>query len=92
MFNNLHEECGVFGIFENKTTYASKSAVPCTKKQTVDLRRAKRKPGGGSARSCFRKVRLICYGIVKKRHLASGYSPILSSRNSPSLLMRHTDG
>ena len=21
MFNSLHEECGVFGIFENKTTY-----------------------------------------------------------------------
>ncbi|MDE5974682.1 MAG: amidophosphoribosyltransferase [Eubacterium sp.] len=25
MFNNLHEECGVFGIFENKTTYAAQS-------------------------------------------------------------------
>lgn len=26
MFNNLHEECGVFGIFENKTTYVAQSA------------------------------------------------------------------
>lgn len=26
MFDNLHEECGVFGIFENKTTYAAQSA------------------------------------------------------------------
>lgn len=26
MFNNLHEECGVFGIFENKTTYVAHSA------------------------------------------------------------------
>ena len=26
MFNNLHEECGVFGIFENKTTYVARSA------------------------------------------------------------------
>lgn len=26
MFNNLHEECGVFGIFENKITYAAQSA------------------------------------------------------------------
>ena len=25
MFNNLHEECGVFGIFENKTTYVAQS-------------------------------------------------------------------
>ena len=25
MFNNLHEECGVFGIFENKTTYVARS-------------------------------------------------------------------
>ncbi len=25
MFNNLHEECGVFGIFENKTTYVAES-------------------------------------------------------------------
>lgn len=25
MFNNLHEECGVFGIFENKTTYVAGS-------------------------------------------------------------------
>ena len=25
MFNSLHEECGVFGIFENKTTYVSQS-------------------------------------------------------------------
>lgn len=25
MFCNLHEECGVFGIFENKTTYAAQS-------------------------------------------------------------------
>ncbi len=26
MFNSLHEECGVFGIFENKTTYVAQSA------------------------------------------------------------------
>lgn len=26
MINNLHEECGVFGIFENKTTYVAQSA------------------------------------------------------------------
>ena len=26
MFNSLHEECGVFGIFENKTTYVAHSA------------------------------------------------------------------
>lgn len=26
MFENLHEECGVFGIFENKTTYVAQSA------------------------------------------------------------------
>lgn len=26
MFNHLHEECGVFGIFENKTTYVARSA------------------------------------------------------------------
>lgn len=26
MFNHLHEECGVFGIFENKTTYVAQSA------------------------------------------------------------------
>ena len=26
MFNNLHEECGVFGIFENKTTHVARSA------------------------------------------------------------------
>lgn len=26
MFNSLHEECGVFGIFENKTTYVAASA------------------------------------------------------------------
>ncbi len=26
MFNNLHEECGVFGIFENKTTHVAHSA------------------------------------------------------------------
>lgn len=26
MFNNLHEECGVFGIFERKTTYVAQSA------------------------------------------------------------------
>ena len=26
MFNNLHEECGVFGIIENKTTYVARSA------------------------------------------------------------------
>lgn len=26
MFNNLHEECGVFGIFENETTYVAQSA------------------------------------------------------------------
>ena len=26
MFNNLHEECGVFGIFENKTTCVAHSA------------------------------------------------------------------
>ena len=26
MFNNLHEECGVFGIFENKTTHVAQSA------------------------------------------------------------------
>ncbi|MDE6155929.1 MAG: amidophosphoribosyltransferase, partial [Eubacterium sp.] len=26
MFNNLHEECGVCGIFENKTTYVAQSA------------------------------------------------------------------
>ncbi|MGN0458627.1 MAG: amidophosphoribosyltransferase [Eubacterium sp.] len=25
MFNSLHEECGVFGIFENKTTYVAQS-------------------------------------------------------------------
>ena len=25
MFNSLHEECGVFGIFENKTTFVSQS-------------------------------------------------------------------
>lgn len=25
MFNHLHEECGVFGIFENKTTYVAQS-------------------------------------------------------------------
>ena len=25
MFNTLHEECGVFGIFENKTTYVAQS-------------------------------------------------------------------
>lgn len=25
MFNNLHEECGVFGIFENKTSYVAQS-------------------------------------------------------------------
>lgn len=25
MFNNLHEECGVFGIFENKTSYVAHS-------------------------------------------------------------------
>ncbi len=25
MFNSLHEECGVFGIFENKTTYVARS-------------------------------------------------------------------
>lgn len=25
MFNSLHEECGVFGIFENKTTFAAES-------------------------------------------------------------------
>lgn len=25
MINNLHEECGVFGIFENKTTYVAQS-------------------------------------------------------------------
>ncbi len=25
MFDNLHEECGVFGIFENKTTYVAQS-------------------------------------------------------------------
>ena len=25
MFNSVHEECGVFGIFENKTTYVSQS-------------------------------------------------------------------
>lgn len=26
MFNSIHEECGVFGIFENKTTYVANSA------------------------------------------------------------------
>lgn len=26
MFNHLHEECGVFGIFEKKTTYVAQSA------------------------------------------------------------------
>lgn len=26
MLNNLHEECGVFGIFENRTTYVAQSA------------------------------------------------------------------
>ncbi len=26
MFNSIHEECGVFGIFENKTTYVARSA------------------------------------------------------------------
>lgn len=26
MFNSIHEECGVFGIFENKTTYVAQSA------------------------------------------------------------------
>ncbi len=26
MFNNLHEECGVFGIFENKTTHVARLA------------------------------------------------------------------
>lgn len=26
MFNSLHEECGVFGIFENKTTHVAQSA------------------------------------------------------------------
>ena len=26
MFNSIHEECGVFGIFENKTTYVAHSA------------------------------------------------------------------
>lgn len=26
MFNSLHEECGVFGIFENKTNYVAQSA------------------------------------------------------------------
>lgn len=26
MFNSLHEECGVFGIFENRTTYVAQSA------------------------------------------------------------------
>ncbi|MCC8072946.1 MAG: amidophosphoribosyltransferase [Clostridiales bacterium] len=26
MFNNLHEECGVFGIFENKTTHVAQTA------------------------------------------------------------------
>ena len=25
MYNSLHEECGVFGIFENKTTYTAQS-------------------------------------------------------------------
>ncbi|HIZ11874.1 MAG TPA: amidophosphoribosyltransferase [Candidatus Eubacterium faecavium] len=26
MFNSIHEECGVFGIFENKTTYVARTA------------------------------------------------------------------
>lgn len=26
MFNTLHEECGVFGIFENKTAHVAQSA------------------------------------------------------------------
>ena len=26
MFNSIHEECGVFGIFENKTTQVARSA------------------------------------------------------------------
>lgn len=26
MFNSIHEECGVFGIFENKTTHVARSA------------------------------------------------------------------
>ena len=41
MFNSIHEECGVFGIFENKTTHVCKSKIltdqitrsfPCTGK------------------------------------------------------------